>query len=121
MFTSMRSRRMPALLTSTSSRPKVAIACSIMRAAPAKSLTSSPLAIASPPAAAISATTSCAGPDDAPLPSRAPPRSFTTTLAPCAANISAYSRPMPRPAPVMITTRPSQSFAMLSSPMGAEF
>ena len=36
-----------------------------------------------------------------------PPRSLTTTLAPCAASVSACSRPMPRPAPVTMATRPS--------------
>src|SRR3954471_8056706 len=40
-----------------------------------------------------------------------PPRSFTTTLAPWDASISAYSRPIPRPAPVITQMRPSQSFA----------
>ena len=48
----------------------------------------------------------CAGPTSAPLPSRATPRSLTTTLAPSRANASACSRPMPRPAPVTMTTRP---------------
>ena len=42
----------------------------------------------------------------APVPSRATPRSLTTTCAPSRANASACSRPMPRPAPVMMTTRP---------------
>ena len=45
------------------------------------------------------------------VPSRATPRSFTTTLAPSAANASACSRPIPRPAPVTMTTRPPQSTA----------
>src|SRR5699024_1999428 len=35
-------------------------------------------------------------------------KSLTTTLAPSAAKASACSRPMPRPAPVTMTTRPSQ-------------
>src|SRR6186997_3357683 len=40
-----------------------------------------------------------------------PPRSFTTTLAPWEASISACSRPIPRPAPVTTQMRPSQIFA----------
>ena len=43
------------------------------------------------------------------VPSSSAPRSLTTTLAPWRANSSACSRPMPRPAPVTMTTRPSQS------------
>src|SRR5687768_11967608 len=35
--------------------------------------------------------------------------SFTTTRAPSAANNRACSRPIPRPAPVMIATRPSSA------------
>ena len=50
------------------------------------------------------------GRSSAPLAVRSsPPRSLTTTLAPCSASNSACSRPMPRPAPVMMATRPSQS------------
>src|ERR1700760_4249934 len=41
----------------------------------------------------------------APVPSRAPPRSFPTTLAPSLASVNAYSRPSPPPAPVTTTTR----------------
>jgi hypothetical protein len=63
-------------------------------------------------AARISSTTSCAGPVSAPRPSPDTPRSFTTTLAPSAANASACARPMPRPAPVTITMRPSHNRAM---------
>ena len=37
--------------------------------------------------------------------------SLTTTVAPCRANSSACARPMPRPAPVTMTTRPSQIMA----------
>src|SRR5580658_3707724 len=40
----------------------------------------------------------------APEPSMAPPRSFTTTLAPSEAKSNACSRPMPRPPPVMMAT-----------------
>ena len=61
MFTSIRSRRIPALLTRMSRRPNSSIACWIMRPAPAKSATFSPFATASPPAALISSTTCSAG------------------------------------------------------------
>ena len=44
------------------------------------------------------------------------PRSFTITLAPCSASISAYSRPMPRPAPVTTATRPSHMPVTAGSP-----
>ncbi|SIJ73565.1 Uncharacterised protein [Mycobacteroides abscessus subsp. abscessus] len=82
--------------------------------APLQSATSSPLVTASPPAAVISSTTSCAGlvPAD---PSRPTPMSLTTTRAPSAANASACARPMPRPAPVMMTTRPSSKPGMFYS------
>src|SRR5439155_24400132 len=61
----------------------------------------------------ISSTTCWAGDASAPVPSGLPPRSFTTTLAPSAANRSACSRPMPRPAPVMTATRPSNSLLIV--------
>src|SRR5262245_9705886 len=108
MLTSMRSRRMPALFTSVSRCPKVSIARWTMRPAPAKSATFSPSATASPPIALISSTTSIAGLSEPPSPCMSPPRSFTTTFAPSRANASACSRPMPRPEPVTMTTRPSQ-------------
>ena len=66
------------------------------------------------PCALISSTTSIAGLSDPPSPCMSPPRSFTTTLAPSAAYASACSRPIPRPDPVTMTTRPSQ-IPMLSS------
>ena len=55
-----------------------------------------------------------AGPADAPLPSVAPPRSLTTTLAPLEASSRACSRPRPPAAPVTIATRSSKRM----SPMG---
>ena len=103
MLTSIRSRRIPALLTSTSSRPKVSMAVLTSRWAPSQSETSSPLATASPPMVRISSTTSPAGPVEPPVPSTSAPRSLTTTLAPWRANSMAWPRPMPRPAPVTIT------------------
>ena len=60
------------------------------------------------PSPLISSTTSIAGLSDPPSPCMSPPRSFTTTLAPSAAYASACSRPIPRPDPVTMTTRPSQ-------------
>src|SRR4029077_9571763 len=42
-----------------------------------------------------------------PVPSRAPPRSFTTTFAPRDASSIACARPSPPPAPVTMATRPS--------------
>ena len=76
------------------------------------------LATASPPRAWISSTTSWAGPASAPVPSIVPPRSLTTILAPWAASISECSRPMPRPAPVTMHTRPSHSPTMVRTPCG---
>ena len=108
MLTIMRSRRIPALLTTTSRPPKVSTAVSMSRLAPSTSATSSPLATALAPMARISSTTWPAGPADRPLPSTSAPRSLTTTLAPWRANSMAWARPMPRPAPVITTTRPSQ-------------
>ena len=64
-----------------------------MALAPFQSLTSSPLAIASPPAFLIGATTSLAGEASVPLPSTPAPMSLTTTLAPWAASSRACSRP----------------------------
>src|SRR5213593_995533 len=110
MLKIIRSRRMPALLTTMSSLPKVSSAHWTMRLAALKSATLSPLAIAWPPIFLISATTSCAGVAvGAPVPSKCAPRSFTTTFAPCLARSSASSRPMPRPEPVTIATLPSSN------------
>ncbi len=67
------------------------------------------LATAFPPSARISPTTSSAARASLPVPSRAPPTSLTTTLAPSFAKRSACALPMPLPAPVMIATLPSRS------------
>src|SRR6202167_3084913 len=104
MDTSIRSRRMPALLTTTWRSPNAETAWSTIAFAPSNELTLSVLATAWPPAAVISSTTDCAAEMSAPEPSTAPPRSLTTTLAPREANKRACSRPIPRPAPVMIAT-----------------
>src|ERR1700722_9196503 len=96
-----------------SSPPNSSRAWSTTPSAPSRSATLFGLATATPPAARISATTSSAGPLDAPVPSTSMPRSFTTTLAPREARSWAWARPIPRPAPVTTATLPSN----LSSPM----
>src|SRR5262245_34374819 len=78
-----------------------------MRRPPSIVATLSWFATASPPAARISSTTRSAIDEPPPVPSRAPPRSFTTTAAPARASASACSRPSPPPAPVTIATLPS--------------
>src|SRR5687767_6672484 len=55
----------------------------------------------------MSASTSSAGRVSAPSPVEDPPRSFTTTLAPCAASSNAPPRPTPGPAPLTIAILPS--------------
>ena len=114
MLMIVRSRRIPALLTRMCSAPNSAIAWSTSRRAPAASVASSALATALPPAALISSTTCWAGVASLPEPSAAPPRSLTTTAAPSFANSKACSRPRPRPAPVMMATRPSSAPTCLS-------
>src|SRR6201999_2164974 len=105
------SRRMPALLTTPSSLPKLSTAIFTMRLAGIASATDSKLATAVPPRFLISSTTSSAGAAFEPEPSAAPPGSLTTTLAPSAAQSRAISRPMPRPAPVTMMDLPSSDFA----------
>src|SRR3954471_15707120 len=119
MLKKKRSRRMPALFTTTSMRPKASRAACTMRFAEVQSATLSVLAAAVPPVARISSATFCAGPLLAPSPLTEVPRSLTSTFAPAAAMASAKSRPMPPPAPVTRTTLPSSmdllSRAMLAS------
>src|SRR6187397_1773535 len=55
----------------------------------------------------MTSATSSAGRLSLPSPVWEPPRSLTTTLAPCAASSSASPRPMPRPAPLTTATFPS--------------
>src|SRR5215475_14880249 len=90
-----------------------------MLRAPSRSATEPPLAMASPPSALISATTSFAAWLEPPLPSTAAPRSFTTTRAPRRASSSAWALPSPPPAPVTIATFPSKLTAMTSSSGGS--
>src|SRR5215472_4248196 len=109
MLNTIRSRRIPATLTSTSSRPNCSMADETIACAAEWSETSAPLAAALPPASVISATTWSAGPTSLPEPSTAEPRSLTSTAAPSAASRVATDLPIPRPAPVTIATRPSSS------------
>src|SRR5882672_961855 len=109
------SRRMPALLTTPSSLPKLSIAILTILLAGTASATVSKLATAVPPRFLISSTTSSAGAALVPEPSAATPGSLTTTLAPSAAQSSAISRPIPRPAPVTMTTLSWSDFAILLS------
>ena len=112
MFLKLLSLRLPALLTRMSRVPKWLTASSTIDFAPSRSDTDALLAIASPPFDLISSTTRSAA-SPSPDPSRVPPRSFTTTFAPCSANASAWARPRPLPAPVTITTLPSKSLMFL--------
>ena len=101
------SRRMPALLTTQSMRPKVSTAHWMIFAAELNSATLSKLDTAWPPAFLIAVTTSSAGAWSPPSPASDTPISFTTTFAPCSAIIVAMAAPMPRPAPVTTATFPS--------------
>src|SRR5882724_9202668 len=110
------SRKMPALATSRSTLPHSLVARSTIAFTCVKFETSAPSAIAVPPALRISSTTASAGESEPPVPSRAPPKSLTTTLAPRLASPSACARPRPLPAPVTIATRPSNLIAMSGIP-----
>src|SRR6187399_2550711 len=107
---------MPALAHSRSTLPHSLVARSTIALTCSKFETSALSAIAVPPALRISSTTASAGVSDPPVPSRAPPKSLTTTLAPRLASPSACARPRPLPAPVTIATRPSNLIAMRSFP-----
>ncbi len=115
MFTRTLSPMMPALFTSMCRSPKASRAAVTTRWPPSQSETSSVFATASPPSSLISSTTFWAVVRSSPEPFTAQPRSLTTTLAPSLANNNACSRPIPRPAPVMIATLPS------SAPMTVPF
>src|SRR4051812_13772802 len=106
------SRRMPALFTTPSSLPKLSIAVLTILLAGIASATLSKFATAVPPRFLISSTTSSAGEALDPDPSAATPGSLTTTLAPSAAQSSAISRPIPRPAPVTMIDLPSSDLAI---------
>src|SRR5438552_6295498 len=109
IFTRVRSRMMPALLTRMSILPNSSTAVLMMPSAASKSLTESYDGTAAPPSDSISLHTCAAGSSSVPRPSRLTPTSFTTTLAPSRARHRAMSRPMPRPDPVTTATRSSSS------------
>src|SRR6266478_8287200 len=110
------SRKMPALAQSRSTLPHSLVARSTIALTCSKSETSAPSAIATPPALRISSTTVSAGVSDPPEPSRAPPKSLTTTFAPRLASPIACARPRPLPAPVTMATRPSNLIVMSKIP-----
>src|SRR5512140_1726897 len=110
------SRRMPALAQSRSTLPHSLVARATIAFTCSKFETSAPSAIAVPPAFLISSTTLSAGVSDPPVPSRAPPKSLTTTLAPRLARPSACARPRPLPAPVTMATRPSNLIVIVEFP-----
>src|ERR1700733_9759189 len=98
---------MPALLISTSSRPNSVRAISTSRVLPSLVEMSEASATTDPPEAAIASAARRAGSASSPLPSIPTPRSLTTTCAPRDASNRACAKPIPRPAPVTIATRPS--------------
>ncbi len=100
MLNSIRSRVMPALLTTTSSPPSPS-AVAISSSAVARWLMSPATAIALAPTALISSMTSEA--------SKAEPMSLTTTVAPSRARPTASARPSPAAAPVTTATLPDRS------------
>src|SRR3954471_20703592 len=104
---------MPALAQSRSTLPHSLVARWTMAVTCSKFETSASSAIAVPPALRISSTTVSAGESEPPVPSRAPPKSLTTTFAPRLASPSACARPRPLPAPVTIATRPSNLIVMI--------
>ena len=100
-FATVRSRRIPALFTSASSRPNRSTRRRDERVGDGRRRRRRrPTATACPPVAVISATTASPASGS---------NSATTTAAPCSAHSSASPRPMPRPAPVTTTTFPSRS------------
>ena len=98
---SVRSLTMPALLISTSRRPKRSSAVWVKRSAVAQSETLPATPTAFSP---IPATTSSTSAAFVPL---------TTTFAPSAASASAKARPRPRVDPVTMATFPSSSMPLL--------
>src|SRR6476659_8373500 len=104
---------MPALAQSRSTLRHSLVARSTIALTCSKLETSAPSAIATPPLFRISSTTVSAGVSDPPVPSRAPPKSLTTTLAPRLASPSACALPRPLPAPVTMATRPSNLIAIV--------
>ena len=85
MLNSIRSRRIPATATTPSIRPHRSTPAPTMRSPPARVVTLSATATASPPAASISATTASATSLFGSSPAIDTPMSATTTVAPSAA------------------------------------
>ena len=106
----------PALLMTASRRPNSRTAVFTISAASSSEATEAWHATASPPASAISRTTSSAGARDEPAPSMPAPLSATTTCAPLAASSNAWHRPIPRPAPVRTTARSSNRSSVNACP-----
>ena len=103
----MTSRRMPALLTRMSTRPKASSAALTISSAFFGSVIESVEAIASPPAFLMAATVSCAGPASVPEPVEARADVADHDARAFSAISSAMARPMPRPPPVTMATLPS--------------
>src|SRR6516165_4653851 len=95
------SARTAALLTRISMRPNCSDAAAAIFSTAAGSITSATCAMALPPARSISLATCSA--------SLRLARALTTTAAPPSASESAIARPILRPAPVTIATRPDNS------------
>ena len=104
----MRSRRMPALLTTQSMRPKLSIAVLMMRSAPCGSATLSPLDTAMPPAFLISADHLVGDPESSALALGRAAEIVDHDLGALAAPQLADLPPMPRPAPVTTMTLPAR-------------
>src|SRR5712692_6857483 len=100
---------MPALLTSTSRRPKVFCTLANNATISSSRVRSAGNASASPPFCLMPAATSS---------SSAARRATSTVLAPSAANVSAIPRPIPWLAPVTIAILPCSCLAMFFSRRG---
>src|SRR3954451_23792771 len=108
MFSNACSARTAALLTRMSTPPKRAAAAATIFCTAAPSATSAVTPSALPPARSISPATASA--------SLRLERTLTTTAAPPSASASAMPRPILRPAPVTMATRPASSLVMDSDP-----
>src|SRR5213592_3631184 len=107
MRTRRPSRMTPALLTRMSTRPNRCLAASTRRSASSRLAASAATPRTAPP---------CASSSFAERWSRSASRPETTTAAPSSASNAAIARPMPRPPPVTIATRPSRAPFVIGSP-----
>src|SRR5213078_3190799 len=107
MRTRRPSRMTPALLTRMSTRPNRCLAASTNRSASSRITASATTPRTAPP---------CASSSFAERWSRSASRPETTTAAPSSASNAAIARPMPRPPPVTIATRPSRAPFVIGSP-----